>query len=204
MVIIPNGQVLTKNYKLIYAVDGSLKLIFCGRLSKNHKGLDLLIQAVAQSISRGTKVELSLIGDGPDRNFLENMCSQLKISQFVSFHGVKTGAEKENFIMDGDVFVHTSRWEGVPTSVLEAASLGIPLLITKETNVSDFVYKYNCGFVCEGEVNCISEEIFKFSIKKKNNLLKPMGFGSRKMISGEYSWLSVAEKFSTLIFPYEN
>lgn len=73
VVLIPNGQALEEiqfapcpcrepNERPIFG--------FCGRLAKEHKGLDLLIQGFSRYKKSGGKGELWLIGDGPDKDLL--------------------------------------------------------------------------------------------------------------------------------------
>ncbi|MBY0574697.1 MAG: glycosyltransferase, partial [Undibacterium sp.] len=45
------------------------------------------------------------------------------------------------------VFAHPSRNEGLPTSVLEVAAMGIPCVVTDATNVGDAIREYNAGAV---------------------------------------------------------
>ena len=51
------------------------------------------------------------------------------------------GKSKEQVLLDADVFIQTSRTEGLPTAVLEAMSYKIPVLITKGTGLYDDIKK---------------------------------------------------------------
>ena len=51
--------------------------------------------------------------------------------------------------MNSDMFILTSRHEGFPMSILEALSYGLPVLITKGTNMTDLVHKASAGWTCE-------------------------------------------------------
>ena len=48
-----------------------------------------------------------------------------------------------------DSFVLTSRWEGMPTVLLDAAALGIPLIVVPETNFAGYVKEFGCGLIIE-------------------------------------------------------
>ena len=60
---------------------------FCvGRLSQE-KGQALLLEAVASLVSRSHELRLHIVGDGPDRRWLENYANQLGISAHIVFEG---------------------------------------------------------------------------------------------------------------------
>lgn len=97
-----------------------------GRLAIKQKGLDLLISGFSEYRAAGGSGKLWLVGEGPDKCILEDMCEHNNIKNEVRFLGVKFGEEKIRVISRMDVFVHTSRWDGIPMSVLEAAGLSKP------------------------------------------------------------------------------
>jgi len=164
---------------------------YCGRLSKNHKGLDMLLEGFAQFLkSQQDKVsyKLWLIGDGEDKAFLQNMVAQLQINNNVVFWGKQYGDEKNNLIAQSDCFVHTSRWDGMPIAVLEAAALGIPLFITDATNMGDFVKEFNCGIVVKKNANAIYNGLLDFMANKANLS------SSISMVKNRFIWNEVAQQ----------
>lgn len=120
---------------------------FCGRLASEHKGLDLLLEGFSEYLRTSGSGTLWLIGDGSDRGALEGLASRLGINRRVVFHGPRFGNEKLGVLASSDAFMHTSRWDGVPTAVLEAAAVGLPLLVSRETNLADAVEEFEAGSV---------------------------------------------------------
>jgi glycosyltransferase involved in cell wall biosynthesis len=113
--------------------------------------------------------------------------------------GSKFGKDKDELMQQMDVFVHPSRNEGLPSSVLEAASLGIPCLVSKATNVGSYVLRHQAGYVIDNEN---SEQLRKklevlYLIKKIDSLRK-MGAGAKKMIEHSFSWDSIVREFDQL------
>jgi len=98
-------------------------------------------------IQNGGIGTLELIGDGSDRTALTNLASDLGIADRVIFHGKKFGKEKYDLLHKMDVFLHTSRMEGFPTAVLEAAALKIPTITSEATNINNYVCQYQSGFL---------------------------------------------------------
>jgi glycosyltransferase involved in cell wall biosynthesis len=106
-------------------------LLWLGRFDPQHKGLDLLVRALA-IVPRATRPKLRLVG--PDwRNGREQIVAlvrELDIAEWVSVEPPLYGDEKWSALKSATGFVYPSRWEGFGNSVAEAASLGLPLLVT--------------------------------------------------------------------------
>lgn len=199
--VVPNGHTLSEQHKKNYAKDGPLHLSYCGRLARAHKGLDLLLEAISQAVREGVDVQLDLIGDGPDRENLESMTKSLGVINRVIFHGIKMGEEKEYLIMKSDVFVHTSRWEGIPTAVLEAAGLGLPLLITRPTNMGEYVSAANAGYVIdELSPESIARVIRSADVEKRSGALEGKGMLSRKMIEESFAWDGIVRLINKSVY----
>lgn len=180
----------------------TFKFVFCGRLDPVHKGLDVLIHGFAIAVKTST-CQLSLVLIGPDwkgnQRVLENLTAQLGISDSVFFLGPIYGREKFDALAIADVYIQTSRWEGVPFSVLEALACGKPCIVTHGTNVGQDVLDYNAGLVAsEPNPDKIADRITK--IVSIENLTK-MGINARRLIKEKYDWSKIAE---TICIAYEN
>ena len=103
---------------------------YCGRFARAHKGLDIMIDAFALYKQKGGTGVLWMIGNGPDEDFIRERVAQHNLQESVLFLGPMYGEEKANRHHWADIFVHTSRWDVLPLSVLEAAGIGTPLLVT--------------------------------------------------------------------------
>ncbi|WP_319526444.1 glycosyltransferase [uncultured Desulfosarcina sp.] len=119
------------------------RLIFWGRLAVV-KGLDLMIKGIAELMQRGIDVELLIIGDGPERSNLEKLVKTLDLDKCIFFLGRKGISEIAALSKCSDLFLMSSYSEGIPTSMLEALTFGLPVfstavggipsLITEEVN----------------------------------------------------------------------
>jgi glycosyltransferase involved in cell wall biosynthesis len=99
------------------------RLGWVGRLS-NEKGPDVMIRALAAT----RDAHLSIIGDGVDRQRVEQLASELGVSERVTFHGVRQDASALLAAFDGVVL--SSRSEGTPIVLLEAIAAGTPVIAT--------------------------------------------------------------------------
>lgn len=165
---------------------------YLGRLDSKQKGLDLLFQGFSLYKQNGGIGVLKLVGLGEDKKDLELMAKSLKIEQSIEFLGALFDDDKKTFYKSISVFVHTSRWEGFPMSCLEAASFGVPLLITDATNMGDLVTKYDCGYVIyNNTVSNIRKALNYFNQQSKQDLYSKSE-GAYKMINEELNWKNIS------------
>ena len=100
-------------------------LLAIGRLNAV-KGFDLLLDALAIVKSSYPGARLSIVGSGPQEAFLKTMCACLGLASSVRFLGEVP--QPANCFADATLFVLSSRHEGMPNALLEAAAGGLPLV----------------------------------------------------------------------------
>lgn len=104
-------------------------IINVGRLDIEQKRQDLLIYAFNYIHSLFPSYKLKLVGNGGDMGRLSNIVNQLNLSDYVVFEGFKKDVIKE--LLASKIFVLSSDFEGIPNALLEAMSLGMPVVSTK-------------------------------------------------------------------------
>lgn len=120
--------------------DDSLVIGHVGRFheAKNH---ERLVNIFASVLKNNSKARLLLVGDGELRAATEQLCKELGIYEKTIFVGAQ--AEPARFYSAMDVFLFPSKWEGLPLSVVEAQSSGLPCFvsdaITKNVKLTDLV-----------------------------------------------------------------
>ncbi len=126
-------------------------ITFAGRLVEK-KGVDVLLQAV--SLLRNPRdVELQVIGNGPERHKLEDMAARLGLS--VSFLGWQSPETVRQLIAASTVFCSPSRTardgdsEGLPTTILEAATTGTPIVASRHAGIPEFVEHGSTGILAD-------------------------------------------------------
>lgn len=127
------------------------RFLFLGRLDIWHKGLDRLLIGFAASLQQEDRGQrLSLIGPPePDTLArLHGLCGHLGLTlgREVTILPAVRGPAKWEAFSDADVFVHPSRKEGIPRSVVEALMLGLPVIVTRETNLATIVEEARAGW----------------------------------------------------------
>jgi glycosyltransferase involved in cell wall biosynthesis len=107
---------------------GSRLLVFVGRLDIFHKGLDVLLEAVAAA--PGWQAALVGPDDRGGRQWLRRHAAMLGVGPRLSILGPRRGRALHEVFAAADLFALPSRWEGLPLSLLEALSHGTPALVT--------------------------------------------------------------------------
>ncbi|MBS9404045.1 glycosyltransferase [Halomonas sp. TRM85114] len=94
-----------------------------GRLSEQ-KGFDVLIEAFA--LMKDDSLHLVIMGDGPLKDALMEQARRYEVAQRVHFTGFM--ASPKALIRHAEIFVSSSRWEGFPNALMEALSVGTPIV----------------------------------------------------------------------------
>ena len=131
MVVIGNpidiGWIEARAREETVALAGQPSLVSVGRLMPQ-KGYDILLRALALVLTAHPRAHLTLIGEGPDRAALEALAGELGLSGAVTFAGFRTNPYP--YLRAGDLFVSSSRYEGLPNVILEALACGTPVVAT--------------------------------------------------------------------------
>jgi glycosyltransferase involved in cell wall biosynthesis len=171
IVIIPNS---------VKPIDVELKIkkkqvVTVGRLSKA-KGHIILIRAFA--LVSNLDWELHIIGDGPERKFLEDEAEKLKIGGRVIFHGHLK--DFKHILAESSIFVLPSLFEGFPNALLEAMSVPLPCISSDCVAGPSDIIKHNInGFLFETEdfnslakIMCILIEDGELRLRISNEAFK--------------------------------
>lgn len=108
-------------------------IVGVGRLAEA-KGFDVLIRAHARLLSKGVRCRLTIMGEGPARRSLEQLVTDLAVSESVELSGFISDVVPG--IAAASVTCLSSRSEGLPLVILESLAMGTPVIAT---NCSDAV-----------------------------------------------------------------
>ena len=110
------------------------EIIFLSRLDRN-KGIYETIEAFKILRQKYPKLSLAVVGGGGDYEQLVEKCGN---ESGITFYGYMGGKEKYRLLLTADVFVFPSYWEGMPNTVLEAMSCGLPVVTSLVGGLKDF------------------------------------------------------------------
>jgi glycosyltransferase involved in cell wall biosynthesis len=132
LTLIPNGVDLTEiqscrniHPQLVqWKNQGIFIMGYIGQII-HRKGLDVLFNALSK-LDQNFAWKLAVVGDGPDRPYLETLAEHLGISKNVNFFGFQD--HRIDFLNGFDVFVLPSRLEGIPRCLMEALAAEKPVI----------------------------------------------------------------------------
>jgi glycosyltransferase involved in cell wall biosynthesis len=118
-------------------------LVYVGRLEpvKNHA---LLLSAFRAALRPMPGLRLWMVGDGSERNALESLATELSINAQITFWGRQLDVAP--FFSAADAFIMSSKSEGLPMSLLQAFSLGLPAIVTDVGGMAEVVRLAQAGF----------------------------------------------------------
>jgi glycosyltransferase involved in cell wall biosynthesis len=172
---------------------------FLGRLAVEQKGLDILARAYAQATTSAGSTIPPVTLSGPDfrngKQTLEALAKELMIQQRLGFAAPVFGAAKWDFLAQTRIFLHPSRWEGMPFALLEAMAMECPVIVTPETNLAKWITEYDAGWVSAGTVAQLAET-FRAAALASDQLLNQKGANARRMVSELFTWPQVAAQMA--------
>jgi glycosyltransferase involved in cell wall biosynthesis len=200
--LVPNGQ----NAEEVEVPSDSKKenlfpiFGFCGRLDVKTKGLDLLLKGFAEYLTtKECKGELWLIGDGKEKDQLVGLAQNLNIGNQVKFLGSLYGIEKIEKMNQLDYFILTSRNEGLPGVILEASVLGVPCIVSKETNMGDYITQNEAGITLDQNIPAaIANAMQTASNWKSNGKINRVRKNAKQMIENQFNWKTIAQNLEQL------
>lgn len=133
--------------------DRRRSLLFLGRLHPV-KNLEAIIAAFASAMRSGDADGWSLIiagaGDPDYERALRHDAAMTGASDAISFRGWVSGTEKADLLRSASVLIAPSMQESFGIAVAEAMGCGLPVIISRDVNLSDAIEEANAGWILEG------------------------------------------------------
>jgi glycosyltransferase involved in cell wall biosynthesis len=171
---------------------GKPTVLFLGRLHPK-KGLELLITAFGHFAGQAPHARLAIVGPGDAayREKLNSLALQLGISDRVFFLGHLSGREKWAALAAATVFVLPSYQENFAITVVEAMSIGTPVLISPYVNICRDVEEADAGVVSILDASVIAARLLEFISDPK--LACRLGTNGSELVRRNYNWDRTAD-----------
>lgn len=167
-----------------------VRFVFVGRLV-SWKAVDLLLRAF-KYLSAQMPVELEIIGDGEQRSDLETLAQELQLNSdnkpLVNFTGFLSQSDCAQRLQSADVMVLPSLYECGGAVVLEAMTMGIPVIATKWGGPTDYLDD-SCGILIEPKTPDL------FVLNLANAMLKLAKSPELRQKMGKAGYQSIIERF---------
>jgi glycosyltransferase involved in cell wall biosynthesis len=164
-------------------------IVAVGRLTKQ-KDFSTLIQAFFK-VRKAYQCRLMILGEGRDRPYLEQLVKSLNIESEVSMPGFVLNPYK--YMSRSSLFVLSSNWEGLPTVLVEALALGVPVVSTDcESGPREILKNGELGTLTPvGDTASMSAHILQ-----SLSTARPCPINSSVT---DYEYLNVARKYDQLL-----
>lgn len=127
-----------------------------GRFTPLHKGIDLLISAFHLFAKNNTEWELDIVGEGSEGKYYQSLIDKYHLGDRVHIHPFTN--DIQSYYSKAQIFVLSSRWEGMPLVLVEAMSHGLPL-ITSDLPVCKEILGDFGLFFKNGDVQDLSQKL---------------------------------------------
>lgn len=177
--VIHNGATTPSEQSINYSVHIPLRLVMIARFSPQ-KDQETLINAVTKLPKDSYK--LTFVGDGETLQTNKKLVSKYGLNHNIKFAGFKDDISDE--LINNDVYILSTHYEGLPISIIEAMSYGLPILATNVGGNSEMLENNINGFLFTSKDE-LAEKL-NYLINNPETV-KKMGQESYRIFSDEYS-----------------
>ena len=181
--IINNGVFIPEENTNIFTND-QINITIVSRLV-SHKNIEKIIRAISDL--NNPLIYLNIIGDGPELNQLQKISLESNNKDNIIFHGKLNRDEINHIFLNSDIYIQASNYEGLPHSLLEAMSYGIPVLCTPVGECKEILGNEDRGYILDLPVskNNIKSKIIEIIGEK--NIANKKGERGKDFINEKYN-----------------
>jgi glycosyltransferase involved in cell wall biosynthesis len=169
-------------------------LLSVGRLCQAKDQLTLL-RAIKRLEQKGVDVRLGLIGDGELSQLLNDKVAELKLGHRVELLGNSSSVDR--ILPHADLFVLSSRREGLPMALLEAMACGLPIVSTAVGGIPEVIADGVHGYLVPPETDEVLAERIETLLGQPDVMCR-MGAANRRKIEYDHSMMKTAETYAAL------
>ena len=166
----------------------------------NHlKKHELIIQSLGSKKLCDLKIYCYFAGDGPKIEFLKNLVNKLNLNNKVKFVGNLNIFKLKLFYQKLSLYIHASKGEAMSISILQAMSVGVPVLGSDVHGINDILYnKKFVGKLFKNNINNLSKNISYFYNLKKN-IYEKYSISQKKYITLNHNEDDIKKKYLKII-----
>lgn len=174
--------------------NGQLNLLFVGRFAFN-KGLDVLMTVARRFVQEGRqdRVRFDLAGDGP----LLAEYQQRGLPRNVNLCGRVDDDQLRALYADCDALILPTRFEGMPTVVLEAMAQAKPIIVSDVGATAELVSPHNGYLLPPGDAEALYQAVLAFA-ERAPEVRAKMGAYSYERVKERFSWPTVMQGYLEL------
>ncbi len=191
--VLPDAIQIPESGKKQYGVH---KILFLGRLCKT-KGIGELLAVMPKLREKYPDVHLYLGGIWEDQ---ELQAGAMALQEYVTDLGWVSGAAKQKYLQECDIFVMPSYFEGQSVSILEAMANACGIVASKTGGIPDMIIEEETGiFVIPQDTKTLEEGLLRLLAEPK--LCRTLGENARRKVEKEFS---IEDNIKQLLAVYES
>ena len=174
-------------------------IVTLGRLAQEKK-IDFIIQQMTHPVIQNSKAHLVIVGDGPDRERLENLADHLKLHNTVHFTGMVAPQNVSTYYQIGDVFVSASKSETQGLTYIEAMACGLPLLCQQDSCLDGVLFSGKNGYCFQSSEEFVENFLKLFQSKHHLERLAKHAKETSLLFSKEMFACRIMQLYQDVIF----
>jgi glycosyltransferase involved in cell wall biosynthesis len=171
-------------------------ILFLSRIDQK-KGIEILMESFSKITKKHNDIILIIAGTG-DQDYTEKIkkySQELGIEHVVKFSGYVSEDEKLDLLNNAILFALTSHSDIHPIAVVDALTMGLPVLISKESDFPEIV-EYRAGEIVENNIEDISQTLD--SMLKDNKKLQIYSNNAKKLIDEKFLMKNQIKKYEKM------
>jgi colanic acid/amylovoran biosynthesis glycosyltransferase len=175
-----------------------LRIAYVGRLSEEQKCISEVTKALIRATLEVPDVEAEIIGDGGDRQNVERILAAADENSRVTLVGRLSPSEVQQRLLNIDVIVLLSDYEGLPIALLEAMACGVvPVCLNMRSGIPELVRHQDTGLIVRDRFDDFVAAIR--TLRDDNELWQRLSTAARHRIVSEYSHDASTRQWANLI-----
>lgn len=171
-----------------------LRMLNVGRLVPI-KAQDVLLDALDIVRRQGVYFRMDVIGGGELHDALVSQCEALGLCDLVTFHGAQPEAVVRSYLAKADLFVLSSRSEGLPVACIEALAVGTPVVATRIFGIPELIADGESGLlVPPNEPQALADAIIRAATDA--SLRSRMSTEGRKVVEAGFDRFTCTAQLS--------
>jgi glycosyltransferase involved in cell wall biosynthesis len=167
-------------------------ITFIGRLSYI-KGIDIFIKIIRRLYEKNKDLHFLIVGDGTLRNIVKKAKKNLPITHLTHYPYEKI----EDIYNNSKILLLPSRFEGLPTVLLESLACETPVAASNVGGISEVIFSNKNGLLFNIEKHDKSIEMI-LDLLNNDSKLKEFGENGRNLIKRKFSWEVITDKIENV------
>lgn len=166
-----------------------------GRIDPVHKGLDVLVGAIAR-MKPGDRPLLRIRGYDYKGGVaaLQRQIAECELEKWVRLEGAISGDEKTRFIQHADGYIHPSRWECHSIALLENLSMGVPCLVSNAIHIAGTLQHAGAALLSRPDEAGLAAALPQLAARCTD-----IGSRGRALIAGSFGWSTIVPQFQSAL-----